>query len=149
MNERKTGTPIEILLVEDDPGDVDLTMEVLGMAKVKLGINVVEDGVEALAYLRKEGKYGSAVLPDLILLDLNMPRKDGRETLGEIKKDPKLKHIPVVILTTSNADSDVVKSYTLGASCYVTKPVGLDQFTEVVQSIESFWFTIVKFPPRD
>ena len=149
MNERRTGTPIEVLLVEDDPGDVDLTMEVLGMAKVRLSINVVEDGVEALAYLRKEGKYGDALLPDLILLDLNMPRTDGRGTLDEIKKDPKLRHIPVVVLTTSNADSDVVKSYTLGASCYVTKPVGLDQFTEVVQSIENFWFTIVKFPPRD
>jgi two-component system, chemotaxis family, response regulator Rcp1 len=141
--------PIEILLVDDDPGDVELTMEVLEMAKVKVNLKYVEDGVQALEYLRREGANQDAVRPDLILLDLNMPRKDGRQTLAEIKADEDLKGIPVVILTTSDADEDVVKSYTLGAACYITKPVGLDQFSRVVQSIENFWFTVVNLPPRN
>ena len=149
MTKTGPGRPVEILLVEDDPGDVDLTMEVLDMAKVKLNINVVTDGVEALQYLRQEGKYKMAPRPDMLLLDLNMPRMDGRETLEEIKKDENLRGIPIIILTTSDADTDVVRSYALGASCFITKPVGLDQFTKVVQSIENFWFTIVKLPPRD
>ena len=139
---------IEILLVEDDPADVDLTKEVLEDSKVKLNLNVVEDGVLAMEYLRKEGKFANKPKPDLILLDLNMPRKDGRETLAEIKSDPKLQMIPIVILTTSNANEDIVKTYTKGANCYITKPVGLKQFTKVVRAIENFWFTIVKLPPE-
>lgn len=143
-----TGTHIEILLVEDDPGDVDLTRECLEEAKVMVNLNVVEDGVEAVAYLRQERQYANAVRPDLILLDLNLPKKDGREVLRDIKTDKHLKHIPVVVLTTSDADEDILKSYNLGANCYVTKPVGLDQFARIVQTIESFWFTVVKLPRR-
>ena len=148
-NEHIRLTPIEVLLVDDDPGDVDLTKEVLNLAKVKISLSVVEDGVEALAYLRKEGRFKDAVRPDLVLLDLNMPKKDGRETLEEIKADPALRSIPVVILTTSSADEDVVRTYTSGASCYITKPVGLEQFQKVVEAIEYFWFTVVKFPPKE
>ena len=139
---------IEILMVEDDPGDADLTKELLEEAKVLINVNVVEDGVKALAYLRQEGEYSEAVRPDLIMLDLNLPRKDGREVLYEIKNDPSLHRIPVVVLTTSDADEDIFKSYDLGANSYVTKPVGLDQFAQIVRSIENFWFTIVKFPTR-
>jgi two-component system, chemotaxis family, response regulator Rcp1 len=149
MKPARNGRPIEILLIEDDPGDVELTMEVLEMAKVKVNISTVEDGIQALEYLRNEGKFSDASRPDLILLDLNMPRMDGRETLEEIKKDVSLKLIPVVILTTSDSDEDVVKTYTLGASCYITKPVGLEQFSKVVHSIENFWFTVVNLPPND
>ncbi len=138
---------VKILMVEDDPADVELTSEVLDMAKVVVDLDVVEDGVEAMAYLKKEGKYADAPRPDMILLDLNMPRKDGRETLEEIKKDPELTSIPVVVLTTSGAHEDIVKSYTSGASCYVSKPVGLDEFQKVVQAIDNFWFTVVTFPP--
>lgn len=148
MKRAKDGRPIEILLVEDDPGDVELTLEVLEFAKVKVNINNVEDGIKALQFLRNEAEYQDAPRPDLILLDLNMPRMDGRETLEEIKKDINLRLIPVVILTTSDSDEDVVKSYTLGASCYITKPVGLEQFSKVVQSIENFWFTVVNLPPK-
>ena len=148
MKYSKDGKPIEILLIEDDPGDVELTLEVLEMAKVKLNISTAEDGIQALKFLRKEGEFAHAPRPDLILLDLNMPRMDGRETLEEIKKDQNLRTIPVVILTTSDSDEDVVKSYTLGASCYITKPVGLEQFSHVVQSIENFWFTVVNLPPN-
>ncbi|MCP4415486.1 MAG: response regulator [Chloroflexi bacterium] len=137
---------IEILMVEDDIGDAELTQEFLKEAKVAVNITVVEDGVEAMAYLRQEGAYAAVVQPDLILLDLNMPRKDGREVLAEAKSDDSLKHIPIVVLTTSDTDEDVLKSYTLGANCYVTKPVGLDQFSHIVQSIGHFWFTIVKLP---
>ena len=143
----KTGNPIEVLLVEDDPGDVELTLEVMSVSKLKVNINVVEDGVECMHYLRKEGKYSEKLNPDLILLDLNMPRKDGRETLQEIKNDPNLKMLPVVVLTTSDANEDIVRSYTTGANCYITKPVGLDQFTKIVSAIENFWFTVVKLPP--
>ena len=149
MSEQKQINPIEVLLVEDDPGDVELTREVLAMTKVRLNLSVVDDGVETLRFLRNEGEYQNAPRPDLILLDLNMPKKDGRETLEEIKATPSLKHIPVVILTTSNADEDIVKSYASGASCYITKPVGLDQFTKVVKAVEGFWLSVVKYPPRE
>jgi CheY-like chemotaxis protein len=136
--------PIEILLVEDNPGDVRLTKEALKDAKVRNNLHVAMDGVEALAFLRKQGKYGAAVRPDLILLDLNLPKKNGREVLEEIKQDPALQHIPVVILTTSQAEQDVLESYRLRANAYVTKPVDLDQFLKVVSSIEEFWLEIVK-----
>ena len=139
---------IEILLVEDDPGDVDLTQEVLEEAKVMLNLNVVEDGVKAMEYLRKEGEYAGAVRPDLVLLDLNMPRKNGREVLAEMKSDEHLKRIPVVILTTSDSERDIMETYGLGANCYVTKPVGLDQFADIVKYIEGFWLTVVKLPPK-
>lgn len=143
-----TVEPLQILLVEDDPGDVELTRESLSDSKLAINISVAGDGVEAMAFLRKEGEYSSAVTPDLILLDLNMPRKDGREVLAEIKADDSLKMIPVVILTTSSAETDIVKSYDLGANCYVTKPVGFDQFAKVVDAIEDFWFTVVKLPTK-
>ncbi|WP_448873043.1 response regulator [Desulfobulbus propionicus] len=142
----KQGKPVEILLVEDNPGDVRLTIEGLKEGKVKNNLSVVEDGVEAMAFLRKEGKYADAVQPDLILLDLNLPKKDGREVLTEIKSDKDLWHIPVVVLTTSKAEQDILKAYSLHANCYITKPVDLDQFISVVESIEDFWFTIVKLP---
>jgi chemotaxis family two-component system response regulator Rcp1 len=141
-----TGRSIEILLVEDNPGDVRLTMEALREAKVRNNLSVASDGVEALAFLHRQGKYADAIRPDLILLDLNLPRKDGRQVLTEIKADDNLKSIPVVILTTSKADEDIVRSYDLHANCYVTKPVDLDQFIHVVRSIEDFWLTIVALP---
>jgi chemotaxis family two-component system response regulator Rcp1 len=137
---------VEILLVEDNPGDVRLTTEVLKDAKLCNNINVVGDGVDAIDYLRRRGIFGSAVRPDLILLDLNLPRMDGREVLEVIKADPELKHIPVVVLTTSSAEQDILKSYALHANCYITKPVDLEQFSKVVSSIEEFWFSIVKLP---
>ena len=136
--------PIEILLVEDNPGDVRLTKEALKDARVGNNLHVTMDGVEALAFLRKQGKHASAPRPDLILLDLNLPKKNGREVLEEIKKEDALQHIPVVILTTSQAEQDVVESYRLRANAYVTKPVDLDQFLKVVGSIEQFWLEIVK-----
>ncbi len=139
---------IEVLLVEDDPASADLTKETLDGANITVNINVVDDGVKAMEYLYQEGQYAEAVRPDLILLDLNLPRKDGREVLGEIKGNETLKTIPVVILTTSDAETDVLKSYRLGANCYVSKPVGLKEFARVVKSIENFWFTVVKLPPR-
>jgi len=135
-----------ILIVDDDPVDVRLTMEALRESKVVANIESVHDGMEALAFLRREGEYSQAMRPDLILLDLNMPRKDGREVLSEIKADPELRRIPVVILTTSKADQDVIQTYDLGANAYVVKPVDLDQLTSIVQKIEDFWFTIVKLP---
>ncbi|MDD5368110.1 MAG: response regulator [Anaerolineaceae bacterium] len=138
--------PIDILLVEDNPGDVRLTREALKEGKVLNTMFVAQDGVEALAFLNHEGKYAHEVRPDIILLDLNLPRKDGREVLAEIKTDPVLRRIPVVILTTSKAEEDVINSYDLHANCYITKPVDLDQFVEVVRSVEDFWFTIVKLP---
>lgn len=137
---------IDILLVEDNPGDVRLTQEALKEAKVGNQLHVVEDGVEAMAFLRHEGKYADSPHPDLILLDLNLPKKDGREVLAEIKQDPKLMRIPVVVLTTSRAEEDILRSYNLHANCYVTKPVDLDQFITIVKSIEDFWLTIVKLP---
>jgi CheY-like chemotaxis protein len=143
-----TPDAIEILLVEDNPGDVELTREALDEAKVRNNLRVARDGVEALAFLRREGEHAGAERPDLILLDLNLPRKDGRAVLAEIKADPDLRHIPVVILTSSQAEQDIVRAYDLHANCYVTKPVDLDQFIHIVRSIEQFWFTVVKLPPR-
>ncbi|HPV83569.1 MAG TPA: response regulator [Nitrospira sp.] len=138
--------PIEILLVEDNPGDVRLTIEALKEAKVINHLTVVKDGVEALAFLRRQGSYDTAPRPHLILLDLNLPRKDGREVLADIKTDDNLKRIPVVVLTTSQDEQDVLKSYNLHANCYITKPVDLDQFVRVVRSIEDFWLGIVVLP---
>jgi CheY-like chemotaxis protein len=140
-------SPIEILLVEDNPGDVRLTREALRDGKVRNNLNVVDDGVKALEFLRRQGDFGEAPRPDLILLDLNLPRMSGREVLTEIKSDPELRSIPVVVLTTSQAEQDIVKAYELNANCYVTKPVDLDQFITVVKSIEDFWLTIVRLPP--
>ena len=140
------GSPIEILLVEDNPADVRLTMEVLKETKVRNTLTVAADGIEALDLLRRTGRYTHAVRPGLILLDLNLPKKDGRQVLAELKADPDLKRIPVVILTSSKAEEDIVKSYNLYANCYVTKPVDLEQFVKVVKSIEDFWLTIVKLP---
>ncbi len=140
--------PIEILLVEDNPGDVRLTVEALKEAKVHNRLSVVSDGVEALAFLRRTGRYTDAIRPDVILLDLNLPKKDGREVLAEIKADETLRRIPVVILTTSKAEEDILRSYALHANCFITKPVDLDQFIKVVRSIEEFWFTIVRLPFR-
>ena len=138
--------PIEILLVEDNPGDVRLTVEAFKEAKVRNHISSVGDGEEALLFLRRQGKYTEVPRPDVILLDLNLPKKDGREVLSEVKEDPKLKQIPVVILTTSQAEQDILKSYSLHANCYITKPLNVDEFTSVVKQIEQFWFTIVKLP---
>lgn len=146
MNIEGSGRPIEILLVEDSPGDIRLTQEVLKEAKVLNQLHVVGDGAEAVTFLRREGKYANSPRPDLILLDLNLPKKDGREVLGEIKSDENLRRIPVVILTISKSEEDVFKSYDLHANCYITKPVDLDQFLKVVKSIEEFWLTIVKLP---
>jgi len=140
--------PIEILLVEDNPGDVRLTREALKEGKVRNNMYVATDGEEALAFLRRQGRHAEAARPDLILLDLNLPKKGGREVLEEIKDDPDLKRIPVVVLTISKAEQDVLKSYNLHANCYITKPVDLDQFIEVVKSIEDFWLTVVMLPPR-
>ena len=140
--------PIEILLVEDSPEDADLTREALEDAKVANNLSVVADGAAALAYLRREGEHREAPRPDLILLDLNLPKKHGREVLAEIKADEELKLIPVVVLTTSEAEQDIVRSYKLHANCYVTKPLDLDQFVTVVKSIEDFWLAIVKLPPE-
>jgi two-component system, chemotaxis family, response regulator Rcp1 len=136
----------KILLVEDNPGDVRLTLEALKEGKILNEISVAEDGVEAIAYLRRAGKYAQAPRPDIILLDLNLPKKDGREVLEEIKADANLRTIPVVVLTTSAAERDILRAYNLHANCYITKPVDLEQFMRVVQSIEDFWLTIVKLP---
>ena len=138
--------PIEILLVEDNPGDVRLTMEALKEAKVINHLTVIKDGVEALAFLRRQGQYAKAPRPHLIVLDLNLPKKDGREVLAAIKADDSLKRIPVVVLTTSQDEQDVLRSYNLHANCYITKPVDLDQFIRVVRSIEDFWLGIVVLP---
>jgi CheY-like chemotaxis protein len=138
--------PIEVLLVEDSPADVRLTKEALKEEKLHITLKVVNDGVEAMEYLRQEGKYAQAVRPDLILLDLNLPKKDGREVLKEIKGDQSLRSIPVVILTTSKSEEDIIKAYDLHANCYITKPLDLNQFSMVVKSIENFWLTIVKLP---
>ncbi|MFN6460529.1 MAG: response regulator [Nostoc sp. DedVER02] len=140
--------PIEVLLVEDNPGDAQLTRIALEDSKISIHLNVVEDGVEAMAFLRKQEKYVKAAHPDIVLLDLNLPRKDGREVLAEIKADENLKRIPVVVLTTSQAEEDIIKAYNLSANCYITKPVDFDQFVKIVQSIENFWFAIVKLPPE-
>jgi CheY-like chemotaxis protein len=134
------------LLVEDDSGDVQLTKLALEESKMSVNLHVVEDGVEALALLRKEGKYASTKHPDIILLDLNLPKKDGREVLAEIKADPNLKRIPVIVLTASQAETDILNAYNLNANCYIIKPVDFDRFVKIVQSIENFWFTIVRLP---
>ena len=139
---------VDILLVEDNPGDVRLTVEVLKEGKVRNRLAVVSDGVEALDYLNRGGKYATAFRPDIILLDLNLPKKDGRAVLAELKGDSDLRRIPVVILTTSSAEADVMKSYNLQANCYISKPVDLMQFTHVVRQIQNFWLTIVKLPPE-
>lgn len=139
---------VEILLVEDNPADVRLTLEAMKDGKIRNRLNVVSDGEEALAYLRKKGKYANAARPDLILLDLNLPKIDGKEVLAEIKNDAHLKSIPVVILTTSKADEDILKTYNLHANCFITKPVELDKFIMVAKSIENFWLSIVKLPPN-
>ena len=139
--------PIEILLVEDNPGDVRLTREALKEGKVYSNLHTVKDGVEAMEFLRRQGKYSGVPRPDIILLDLNLPRKDGREVLQEIKTDGALKRIPVVVLTTSKAEEDVVRTYNLHANCYVTKPVDLEKFMVVVKTIDVFWLTVVTLPP--
>jgi two-component system response regulator len=148
MNISADFMPIEVLLVEDNPGDVELTKIALEDSKISVNLNVVEDGVEAIAFLRREGKYANIMHPDIVLLDLNLPKKDRREVLAEIKADEKLRRIPVVVLTTSQAEEDVLRAYNLSANCYINKPVDFDQFVKIVQSIESFWFTIVKLPPE-
>ena len=143
------GKPIEILLVEDNLGDARLAREALKDSKIRNALNHVQDGVEALAFLRRQGEYAAAPRPDLILLDLNLPRKDGRQVLAEIKEDPDLKAIPVVILTISKDEEDVLKTYSQHANCYITKPIDLGQFMKVIKAIEDFWLTIVKLPPNE
>ncbi len=138
--------PIEILLVEDSPGDVRLTQEAFKDSRILNNLHVVSDGVEALAFLRREPRYAGAVQPDLIILDLNLPRKNGQEVLAEIKEDPDLKHIPVIVLTVSSAEEDILRSYNLHANCYITKPVDLERFLTAVKGIENFWLAIVKLP---
>src|SRR6202161_3102174 len=139
-------TPIEVLLVEDSPGDVRLTREAFKDAKVHINLHVVSDGAKAMAFLTHEGEYGNLARPALVLLDLTLPKKDGREVLEEIKESPTLKSIPVVILTTSSSEADILRSYLLHANCYITKPVGLDGFLKVVKSIDNFWLSVVKLP---
>ena len=148
MNTPTAIMPIEVLLVEDNPGDAQLTRIALEDSKISVNLNVVEDGVEAMAFLRKQEKYANSPHPDIILLDLNLPRKDGREVLAEIKADRHLRRIPVVVLTTSQSEEDILKAYNLSANCFITKPVDFDQFVKIVQSIENFWFAIVKLPPE-
>jgi chemotaxis family two-component system response regulator Rcp1 len=138
--------PINILLVEDNPGDVELTEDALRRSKVATKVSVVTDGEDAMDYLRQQSAYQEETMPDLVLLDLNLPRKDGMEVLREMKDDPNLRHIPVVVLTTSEAERDILASYELGASCFISKPVDLTEFRKVVESIDDFWFTIVKLP---
>ena len=148
MTEFEVARTVHILLVEDNTGDIRLTREALKEAKVRNRLDAVMDGEEAMAFLRKRGEYARAAKPDVIMLDLNLPKKDGLEVLKEIKEDPNLRRIPVVVVTTSKAEKDIVKCYDLHANCYVTKPVDLAQFLEVVRSIEDFWLTIVKLPPK-
>lgn len=145
MLDHRDLAPVEILLVEDNPGDVRLTEEALKEGKVRATLSVARDGEEALAWLRRAGRK----LPDLILLDLNLPRKDGREVLREIKADPHLKSIPVVVLTTSDAEQDIAQAYALHANCYITKPVDLEQFIQVIRAIDDFWLTLVKLPRKE
>ncbi|MFT5467561.1 MAG: chemotaxis family two-component system response regulator Rcp1 [Verrucomicrobiales bacterium] len=140
------GSPIEILLVEDSAADIRLTKEALKEGKMQNHLNIARDGEETLRFLRREGEHANAPRPDLILLDLNLPKKDGREVLQEIKVDADLKRIPVVVMTTSQAEEDILKAYNLNANCYITKPVDLDKFISVVQSIEDFWLTVVRLP---
>lgn len=146
IDDRDNGRPIEILLVEDNPGDVRLTQEAFRENKIRNKLSVVNDGEQALAFLRRQGDYANVARPGLILLDLNLPRVDGREVLAQIKSDPELRHIPVVILTTSQAEEDIVKSYALHANCYITKPVDLKRFMQVVKEVEHFWLSVVNLP---
>lgn len=146
MATQEYGKPIDILLVEDNPGDSRLAIEALKESKLRNSLHIVVDGMEAMDFLYKRGKHTQAPRPDLILLDLNLPKKDGREVLAEIKSDPDLKRIPVVILTISKAEEDILKTYNLHANCFITKPLDLNQFVTVVKSIEDFWLTIVKLP---
>ena len=148
MTAAKPAEPAIILLAEDNPADLQLTEEALKNSKIRHQLFHVNDGVEAMEFLRKMGKYADAPRPDVILMDLNMPRKDGRRTLKEIKEDPDLKGIPIIILTVSDAEEDIIKSYDLHANCYVTKPMDFDELSRVVSGIEKFWFTIVKLPPN-
>ncbi len=147
MSDTASAHPIEILLVEDNPGDVRLMRETFREGKIENRISVVEDGVEALAFLHREGKYSSAPRPDLILLDLNLPQKNGHEVLAEIKQDADLKRIPVCVITSSAAEKDIVEAYNNYVNCYLTKPVDLEQFIGVVRSVKDFWLSIVEFPP--
>ncbi len=140
---------VNILLIEDNPGDIRLVVESMKESTKPNNLSIVKDGVEAMTYLHHEGVYANAVRPDIILLDLNLPRKNGKEVLAEIKKDPDLKSIPVIVFTASSAERDVINSYDLHANCYITKPVSLEKFIEVVKSIETFWLTVVKLPPGD
>jgi CheY-like chemotaxis protein len=149
MTEARTSFLAEILLVEDNPGDVTLTRMAMSECKIANQLHVAHDGVEALEFLRREGKFAGAVRPDLILLDLNLPRMDGRELLATIKQDPSLTAIPIVVLTTSDAERDVAKSYSLYANAYVTKPLEMSDFIEVVKGIEEFWFGCVRLPPHE
>ncbi len=148
MNNSRMGAPIEILLVEDNPGDVRLAKEALKENKVSNNVHVVEDGESAMEFLRKQNKYQNVPRPDLVLLDLNLPKKDGREVLAEIKADHDLKRIPVVMLTISKAEEDIIRAYDSHVNCYITKPIDLDQFIKVVRTVEDFWLTIVKLPPK-
>ncbi len=147
--EKSNLNSIDILIVEDNDGDARLIREVFNENKLFNSLHFVRDGEEAMDFLFRRGKYDDAVRPDLIILDLNLPRKDGREVLAEIKSDPLLKQIPVVIMTISQAEEDILKSYNLHANCYVTKPIDLNQFSKVIRSIENFWFSIVKLPPKE
>jgi CheY-like chemotaxis protein len=146
MSLERDGRPIEILLVEDDPGDTLITREALDQSKVTNNLSVVTNGEEAIAFLRRTGEFADAVRPDLVLLDLNLPRRDGREVLEEVKEDPDLRRIPVVVLTTSGAEEDIVRSYDLHANAYVTKPVDFERFVDVVRQIDDFYFTVVRLP---
>jgi len=146
MAQDQLAKPIEVLLVEDNAGDIRLTKEAFEEGKVRLNLSVVRDGVEAIAFLRKEGNFAGTARPDLVLLDLNLPKKDGREVLKDMKNDPQLLRIPVVVLTTSASDEDVLSTYGLHANCYITKPVDMDQFLKVVKLIEEFWFVVAKIP---
>lgn len=148
-NSKFSGDPIDILLVEDNPGDARLTQEALREGKVYNTLYVVEDGEEAVSFLKQTGEYADCPKPDLILLDLNLPKKNGIEVLREIKMDDDLKLIPTVVLTTSSAEEDILKSYSLHANCYITKPVDLAQFYDVIRSVEDFWFTVVKLPEAE
>ena len=148
MSNPNNDRAINILLVEDNPGDVRLTIEALKEGKIRNALNVVSDGEEALEYLHKRGKHAGALTPDIILLDLNLPRKDGREVLQEIKRHETLRRIPIVVLTTSSAEEDILKSYDLHVNCYITKPVDMNQFIEVVKAIDHFWFSVVTLPNR-
>jgi CheY-like chemotaxis protein len=146
VNDDADARPIDILLVEDDPGDVLITQEALEHSKVTNTLAIVGDGVEAISYLRREGEYADVTRPDLILLDLNLPKRDGREVLEEIKSDPELRRIPVVVLTTSGAEEDILRSYDLHANAFVTKPVDFERFVEVVRQVDDFFFTVVRLP---